>query len=128
AEDSCGRLTGAARLRVLKRHEHSSLPDQTAEEAGVSSPLRVCFVALHALPAIDPALQQPVGGTETRAWTFARGLVQTGRCGVSFVVRTNRKRAAFVKEGVGIIPRKDRLYALYESVGRCVERSAGFPG
>lgn len=94
----------------------------------MSSPLRVCFVALHALPAIDPALQQPVGGTETRAWTFARGLVQTGRCGVSFVVRTNRKRAAFVKEGVGIIPRKDRLYALYESVGRCVERSAGFPG
>lgn len=89
--------------------------------------LRVCIVALHALPAIDPGLNRPVGGTETRAWTFARGLVQTGQCDVSFFVRADRPRRGFLAAGVSVVPRVDRLYGLYESVGRCVERSPDFP-
>ena len=39
-----------------------------------SDSLDVCLVALHALPAIQPASGRPVGGTETRAWMLARGL------------------------------------------------------
>ncbi|MGE0376681.1 MAG: glycosyltransferase family 4 protein [Planctomycetaceae bacterium] len=97
-------------------------------EATIAQRPRVCFVALHALPTIDPALARPVGGTETRAWTFARGLAQSGRCDVSFIVRTDGPRARFQQAGVDVIPRVDRLYSLYESVGKCIERSPRFPG
>src|SRR5690606_10689364 len=68
------------------------------------SPRRVCMVALHALPAIDPSVARPVGGTETRAWTFARGLAQRECCDVSFVVRADRPREPFQQESVTIVP------------------------
>lgn len=102
-------------------------PDPTVD-GGSAQKLRVCFVALHALPAIDPTLNRPVGGTETRAWTFARGLATAGLCDVSLIVRADKPRRTFHKEEVRIVPRADRLYSLYESVGRCVERSPSFPG
>ena len=86
----------------------------------------VCFVALHALPVIRPAAQQSVGGTETRAWTFARGLA-AGKASVRFVVRGDRNMQPFVASGVTVVPRSDRLYALYESVGHCVQKRAGLP-
>ena len=89
--------------------------------------LRVCFVALHALPAIDPSLNRPVGGTETRAWTFARGLCSRDDVEVSFVVRTDSPREPFQRDDVEIVPMRDRLYSLYESVGRCVEKTQRFP-
>jgi len=69
-----------------------------------------------------------VGGTETRAWTFAGGLARTGRCEVSIVVRTGKRRNPFQRNDVEVIPRVDRLYSLYESVGRCLERTPRFPG
>ncbi|MBX3436103.1 MAG: glycosyltransferase family 4 protein, partial [Planctomycetaceae bacterium] len=78
--------------------------------------------------AIDPSCGRPVGGTETRAWTFARGLAETEGCDVSIVVRSEKTRPSFRQEGVEVIPRRDRLYSLYESVGRCIERSPRFPG
>ncbi|MEZ6145758.1 MAG: glycosyltransferase family 4 protein [Planctomycetaceae bacterium] len=90
--------------------------------------MRVCVVALHALPAIDVSLNRPVGGTETRAWTFARGLAATGDVKVRFVVRADRPREPFRQENVDVIPMRDRLYSLYESVGRCIEKSPSFPG
>jgi glycosyltransferase involved in cell wall biosynthesis len=86
------------------------------------------MVALHALPAIDPTVAGPVGGTETRAWTFARGRARRDGCDVSFVVRADRQRPPFQQDGVTVIARRDRLYGLYEAVGKCVEKSARFPG
>ena len=53
--------------------------------------LRVCCISYHAYPVIEPSVRETVGGTETRAWTLAKGLA--GRhddCDVSFVVRTRR--------------------------------------
>ncbi len=90
--------------------------------------LRVCFVALHALPAIDLSLNRAVGGTETRAWTFARGLAQQAGVEVRFTVRAAASTESFRQDDVQIIPMRDRLYSLYESVGRCVEKSPAFPG
>ncbi len=89
--------------------------------------LRVCFVALHALPAIDVSLDRPVGGTETRAWTFARGLACREDVKVRIVVRADDPREAFQQDDVEIIPLRNRLYSLYESVGRCIEKSPRFP-
>lgn len=99
----------------------------TADNEG-QSPMRVCLVALHALPAIDLSLNRPVGGTETRAWTFARGLAANGEVAVRLIVRADRARAPFRRENVDVVPMRDRLYSLYESVGRCVEKSPSFPG
>ncbi len=103
--------------KLMERREQATTP-----------PLRVCFVALHALPAIDPSLGRPVGGTETRAWTFARGLARSGQCDVRFVVRADSRHEPFQRENVDVIPRVDRLYALYESAGRCLEKSSRWPG
>ncbi|MCA9075423.1 MAG: glycosyltransferase family 4 protein [Planctomycetaceae bacterium] len=100
------------------------MTDTTEEQTS----LRVCFVALHALPAIDVSLNRPVGGTETRAWTFAKGLATSGSVDVRFIVRTDSPRQPFRQDGVDVIPMEDRIYSLYESVGKCIERSSRFPG
>lgn len=100
------------------------MTDTTEEQASI----RVCFVALHALPAIDVSLNRPVGGTETRAWTFAKGLASLGSVDVQFIVRSDGPRQPFRQNDVKVIPMQDRLYSLYESVGRCIEKSPNFPG
>ncbi|MCR4413061.1 MAG: glycosyltransferase family 4 protein [Thermoguttaceae bacterium] len=51
-------------------------------------PLRVCCVALHAYPAIEPSAEGAFGGTETRAWTLARGLARQEGIEVRFLVRS----------------------------------------
>lgn len=92
-----------------------------------SPPLDVCLVALHALPAIRPAENRPVGGTETRAWLLARGLADVEETAVRFVVRSGRSMEPFVEQNVQVLPRSDRLYSLYESVGHCLQKQPHFP-
>jgi glycosyltransferase involved in cell wall biosynthesis len=98
------------------------VPDPTE-----STPLDVCLVALHALPAIRPTENRPVGGTETRAWMLARGLAGAPDTAVRFVVRGEWGMEPFTAQGVQVLPRYDRLYSLYESVGHCLQKQPGFP-
>ncbi len=88
----------------------------------------VCLVALGALPVVDPNLQRPIGGTETRAWQFAKGLAARDDASASLVVRTTHSRPAFERNGVTILPRHERLFTLYEAVGHSLEKSPRFPG
>ncbi len=119
------RSSNSPPLRILVTEE--IICRMTVTNEGQAS-MRVCFVALHALPAIDVSLNRPVGGTETRAWTFARGLATTGDVDVRFVVRAEGPREPFQEDKVDVIPMQDRLYSLYESVGRCLDKSPKFPG
>jgi glycosyltransferase involved in cell wall biosynthesis len=89
--------------------------------------LRVCLVALNAYAAIDAQAQGPIGGIETRAWMFARGLAAQGDIDVSFVVRHDRAPRLTVAEGVRLIPLVDRLYRWREAVRMCVGKRATFP-
>jgi glycosyltransferase involved in cell wall biosynthesis len=88
--------------------------------------LRACFVCLPAASVIDPTLGGPIGGTETRAWLFARTLARRDDTQVTFVVR-NRRPMDGVVDGVTIRTHVDRVFNLFEQVGMCVTRRAGFP-
>jgi len=90
-------------------------------------PLRVCLVALNAYPAIDPQAEGPIGGIETRAWMFARGLAARDDMDVSFVVRHHRTPRLANAEGVRLIPLIDRLYRWREGVRMCVGKQPTFP-
>jgi glycosyltransferase involved in cell wall biosynthesis len=79
------------------------------------------------LPSIRPSTNRPVGGTETRAWMFARGLAAVPDTAVRFVVRGERGMQPFAAEGVQVLPRYDRMYALNEAVGHCLQRQPRFP-
>jgi glycosyltransferase involved in cell wall biosynthesis len=46
----------------------------------------VCFVCLHAYPLFRPSVGESFGGTEVRAWLFARGLGRLGTHRLSFLV------------------------------------------
>ena len=89
-------------------------------------PLRVTAVSLPALPAIDPAADGPVGGTEVRAWTLCRGLATLPDTGVTLLVRgpANGERTV---EGVRVRTLRDRWFDWYVRVGRAVERTPRFP-
>lgn len=87
----------------------------------------MCLVALNAYPVVEPDLARGVGGIETRAWMFARGLARHAGADVQFVVRHGRRPRRDVVEGVRIVPLVDRLYEVREAVGMCVARRSGFP-
>jgi glycosyltransferase involved in cell wall biosynthesis len=91
------------------------------------SPLRVCIVAFNAYPAVNPAAGGQVGGTETRAWLFARELAKSPRLQVSLAVRTTDRITNTCVEGVRIVGQRDRFYRLRESVGGFASRRPGFP-
>ncbi len=93
------------------------------------SPVRpsVCFVSWRAWPAIDPQAEGFVGGSESRAWLFARGLAVTGRFDVRFAIRHHRLIRERMREGVTIVPVLDRLRPMREEVSRYVEVTGGFP-
>lgn len=106
------------------------MPDTPRAPLPPDSPLRrlrVCLVALNAYPAIDPQAAGPVGGIETRAWMFARGLAARGETDVSLVVRHHRRPALDEVAGVRLVPLVDRLYRWREAVRMCVGKRAGFP-
>lgn len=88
--------------------------------------LRACFVCLPAASVINPTLGGPIGGTETRAWLFARTLAKRDDTQVTFVVR-NREPMDGVVDGVTIRTHVDRVFNLFEQVGMCVTRRPGFP-
>jgi glycosyltransferase involved in cell wall biosynthesis len=89
--------------------------------------LRVCLVALNAYAAIDAQAQGPIGGIETRAWMFARGLAARVDMDMTFVVRHHRAPRLTIAEGVRLIPLVDRLYRWREAVRMCVGKRATFP-
>lgn len=91
------------------------------------SPLRVCIVAFNAYPAVNPAAGGQVGGTETRAWLFARELAKRSELRVSLAVRTTDAIENSVVEGVQIVSQRDRFYRLREAVGGFASRSQSFP-
>lgn len=93
----------------------------------MTSPLRVCIVALNAYPAVNPASGGQVGGTETRAWLFARELAKRPDFEVSLAVRTTETVQNTVVDGVRLISQRDRFYRHRESVGGFASRKAGFP-
>ncbi len=95
--------------------------------SGTSESLRVCIVALNAYPAIDPRAVGPIGGIETRAWMFARGLAQRDDCEVSMFVRHSRRPRQDQFEGVTLIPLVDRLYRIRQEVRMCVGKQRHFP-
>lgn len=92
-----------------------------------SPPLRVCLVALHAYPVVEPELARGVGGIETRAWMFARGLVRHAGADVQFVVRHSGPPRREHVDGVRIVSLVDRLYDMRAAVGMCIGRRSGFP-
>ena len=95
--------------------------------SGTSESLRVCIAALNAYPAVDPQSAGPIGGIETQAWMFARGLGQRGEIDVSMFVRHTRPPRQDEFEGVTLIPLVDRLYGIRQSVGMCVGKQRHFP-
>ena len=88
--------------------------------------LSTCLVALNAGPVLTPDVAGRVGGLETRAWTFARGLAQAD-IDAQFVVRLSRAPAVSEIDGVRIVPLLDRLYPMREAARMCVGKRAGFP-
>jgi glycosyltransferase involved in cell wall biosynthesis len=88
--------------------------------------LRACLVCLPAASVVDPRLGGPIGGTETRAWLFARLLARRGDTAVTFVVRHHEPLRSPV-EGVSVSTHVDRVFRLFEQVGQSIERRPGFP-
>lgn len=90
-------------------------------------PLRVCIVAFNAYPAANPKSGGQVGGTETRAWLFARELAKRSDLAVSLAVRTTDNTPNPMIEEVRILSQRDRFYRLREAVGGFASRQPGFP-
>ena len=82
------------------------------------------LAAFHALPVIDPATIGPIGGTETRAWLFARSLARLGR-DVRIAVRS--PHSAFERDvcGVTVAAFADPWYSRLLRLGQAIERVDG---
>ncbi len=93
----------------------------------MTHPLRVCVLAYHAYPLIEPTAEGIFGGTETRAWTLARALARRNDMTVSLVVYSRRPIVRETCQGVRIIRRREPLYWVRQAVGRHVEVREGFP-
>lgn len=87
----------------------------------------VVLVALNALPAIDPAVPGPIGGIETRAWLFARGLAREPKVHVAVVVRSPQEPPRTEYDGVGVITLVDPMYPVWQSIGQSLSRRPRFP-
>lgn len=92
-----------------------------------ATPLRVCFVALNALPAIDARVRGPIGGVETRSWLLARGLASRTGFDVRFVVRHHQPLRQDMWHGVHVALLIDRLYPVWQAVGQALEKRRRFP-
>lgn len=89
--------------------------------------IKVCFVALNAYPAIDPAVAGSFGGIETRAWLFARALAEHQDFEVSFVVRHWNPLRQKVYAGVQLHLLRDRYYAVRDSLRFRLQLTSRFP-
>ncbi|VAX38469.1 hypothetical protein MNBD_PLANCTO02-2978, partial [hydrothermal vent metagenome] len=91
-------------------------------------PLKVCFIVPSAYPVIDSSANHPIGGWETRAWLFARGLVELNeKIEVSFALRTPRKIRQTSYDGVQLVHRAEPLFYVRKSVSQCVNITENFP-
>lgn len=93
----------------------------------MSRALRVCFLAYHAYPLIEPSAEGVFGGTETRAWTLARMLARRADLAISLVVYSRRPMVQESCQGVRLIRRHEPLYWVRQAVGRHVDVLAHFP-
>jgi glycosyltransferase involved in cell wall biosynthesis len=84
-------------------------------------------VALHAYPVVEPSAEGAFGGTETRAWTLARGLAREEGLDVRFLVRSRRPLVRDEYEGVRLVRRAAPGWWMLHSVASAVERIERFP-
>ncbi|MEZ6056181.1 MAG: glycosyltransferase family 4 protein [Planctomycetaceae bacterium] len=89
--------------------------------------MQVCFVALNALPAIDPTIPGPIGGIETRSWTLARSIAQSPDVELRFAIRHHGRVRTTHYSGVTIVPMIDRLLSLRHAVATRVDVVPTFP-
>lgn len=106
--------------------DDSGTESQNSQEPPAKT-IRVCFVVLNAFPAICPDVSGAIGGIETRAWMLARTLARRPDVDMQFVVRHTGRIRQREFDGVRIIPIRDRLYRLRESVSTMIERRPLFP-
>lgn len=90
-------------------------------------PIKVCFVALNAYPAIDPEIPGGVGGIETRSWLFARSLAKLPEFEVSFLVRHSTSLLQENVAGVQLHLLRDRYYDVRNSLLSRLRRLNRFP-
>ena len=81
---------------------------QSISSRRVDASPSICFVALGAYPLFDPQVRGPMGGMETRAWTFARTLARRG-ARVSFVVADRGQPAVTEFEKITVYARRDSI-------------------
>lgn len=96
-------------------------------ETSQDDPLKVCFVALNAYPAIDPHVPGGLGGIETRSWLFAKSLAQRPDVEVTFVVRHPEPLRQNEYEGVRVIRQDDPLFVAKNSLLSRLQISKRFP-
>lgn len=89
--------------------------------------MKICCVALHAYPVVEPEAEGLFGGTETRAWTFCQGLASQPDVGVSLIVRSKKLNATRMIDGVLIVPKKDQLYWSRQAAIQAISRTPEFP-
>jgi glycosyltransferase involved in cell wall biosynthesis len=63
----------------------------------------VCFVCLHAYPLFRPSVGESFGGTEVRAWLFARELARLGTHRLSFLVLDHGQPASERLDEVSVL-------------------------
>lgn len=71
-------------------------------DASTPSPLRIAIVVPTAYPAIHPQAEGGIGGQETRAWLYARGLGRDPRFDVHFFVRHRQAPLSQQRDGVTV--------------------------
>ena len=116
ARSECNRLNGSTHEST----ERTSPVAPAAASGQSQSRPSVAIVAWQALPAVDPSQGRGVGGLETAAWLFARGLAQQAEFDVSLVIRSPRPWKRDLVEGVRISARVEPLEDLRRRVSASI--------
>ncbi len=90
-------------------------------------PIKICFVALNAYPAIDQEAPGTFGGIETRSWAFAQALAKNPEFEVSFLVRNQTSLRNETFDGVRLHLLRDRFYHVRDSLLSRLKTSSKFP-
>lgn len=64
--------------------------------------MRVAFICLHAYPLIEPRCKAVFGGSEVRAWTFARALSRKPSFSVALIVQDHGQPAKVIARGIEV--------------------------
>ena len=92
--------------------------------------MEVCFVCPYAYPLFDPETKGRFGGSEVRAWLFARGLAKIPGFEVSVAVRDHGQPPWQRMDGVNVIAMASPLSfgeRLLGEVRQCVSRRSRAP-